>query len=458
VAEADQPAHLTTPAKAGPDIAARVFAERVRLFHRQLIATAGASFAMAVLLVAIVWVESGPLPSLLPWISVMTAIQFVRLLLFIAYQRRQPPIEEAPEWSRRAIVTTAFSGLCWGASVILFFDAHLPTNLITTTMAATGIAAGGAVTLSMLPRAYFAYLVAHIPVLIVALATAGGFANEVFAAAFVVFLVVLYSAVTRMSATLEESLRLRFERADMIDSLDAARRYAESAERVKSDFLAMVTRELKMPLDTIIGHAALIGDLPGTAGSGRLETYVTDIRRSASRLVAVINDILDLLRADAGRLDLQEGLFSVGATIERCRQLVQAHADNRAIGLRLAIEEGLPAVRGDARMIRQALLNLLSNAIRFTPADGYVQIGARRASDGGLIIEVVDTGIGMSAPALARALEPFGGTAGGHSGPGLGLPLAKRIIEQHGGRLEIVSQPGSGTTVRLQLPPERIAA
>ncbi|MBM3533628.1 MAG: HAMP domain-containing histidine kinase [Alphaproteobacteria bacterium] len=441
------------------DLAARVHAERVRLFYKQQRATIAASLAIACFLVTILWSESGLSVTLIGWIATMVAIQIGRLVLQLMFRHVSPGVEAAVRWGRIAVLTTGISGIGWGASVWLFFDPTSAINLVAMTMAATGVASGGLAVLSALPAAYLAYLAMHIPPVIILLAVTGEFVYLVFAACFVLFLVVLVASVRVMGALLEESLRLRFERMEMIEHLDQARVNAESAGRAKAEFLAMMTHELKTPLNAIIGYAALIGSLPGVPQQGRLESYTNEIHSGARRLLTLINDILDLSKADAGRLDLQEGIFSIGAAIERCWQLAQPHAEEARVDLKMELVESLPALRGDEKLIRQAILNLISNAIKFTPAGGSVRIGAQRSRDG-LVIEVVDTGIGIAPEDLPRAMEPFEQISRGYarerSGSGIGLPIAKRIAELHRGRLDITSRSGAGTTVRLTLPPERV--
>ena len=447
-------------AVAPPDLTLRVYAERVRLFYRQQITTIAASTAIACFLVTILWAESGVSVSMLVWLGIMIAIQLSRLVARTLFMRAKPGVEDTERWGRIAIALTAGAGICWGASVLLFFDPTAPMNLVAMTMTATGIASGGLAVLSALPAAYLAYLLAHLPPVIFVLGITGDFVNIVFATCLVFFVIVLITAVRTVSSTLEESLRLRFERLEMIDRLDDARIRAESANRTKSEFLAMMTHELKTPLNAIIGYAALIGGHPGISRDPKIESFTNEIHEGARRLLSLINDILDLSRADAGKLTLQEGLFSIGAAVERCRQLIQPHAEEAKVELKMELDEGLPAVRGDERLIRQAIFNLLSNAIKFTPAGGRVRIGVRRESDGSAVVEVTDTGIGIAAEDLSRAMEPFEQISRGHarerSGSGLGLPLAKRIAESHRGRIDITSRTGSGTTVRLVLPADRV--
>ena len=417
---------------------------------------------IAVLLFILLWSDAGASPRLVIWIAAMTFVQLSRLALYVLFMRTHPGVDRAPAWARIAVAATGTSGIFWGASVLFFFDPASPANLVAMTMAATGIAAGGTAVLSTIPMAYAVFATFHLSPLVVQLAATGDFANLVFAAGFIFFFFILFFTVRTMGATLDESLRLRFERIDMIEHLEAARIHAESASRAKSEFLALMTHELKTPLNAIIGYAALIGSLPGSPRDAKLEAYTSEIHEGARRLLALINDILDLSKADAGKLDLREGIFSIGAAIARCRQLILPRAEDAKIELGMELDDGLPAVRGDERLIRQAVLNLLSNAIKFTPTGGLVRIGARRMADGGVVIEVTDNGIGMSAEDLPRAMEPFEQISRGYArqraGSGLGLPLAKRIAEIHRGRIEIASQAGDGTTVRLVLPADRVAS
>ncbi|MBM3547304.1 MAG: HAMP domain-containing histidine kinase [Alphaproteobacteria bacterium] len=457
--EAGRPDTASPPKDGSAGLAARVHAERVRLFYKQQRTTIAASTTIACFLVTILWSESGLSATLIGWLVTMIAIQIGRFVLQLVFMRVSPGVDGAVRWGRIAVLTTGLAGICWGASVLLFFEPTSPMNLVAMTMTATGVASGGLAVLSALPAAYLAYLVSHISPVVVLLAVTGEFVYLVFAACFVFFLVVLVASVRAMGALLEESLHLRFGRMEMIEHLDQARINAEVAGRAKAEFLGMMTHELKTPLNAIIGYAALIGSLPGASQQGKLEGYTSEIHGGARRLLALINDILDLSKADSGKLDLQEGMFSTGAAIERCWQLIQPHAEEARVELTMDLPESLPALRGDERLIRQAVLNLVSNAIKFTPAGGSVRIGAQHTEEG-LVIEVVDTGIGIAPEDLPRAMEPFEQISRGYarerSGSGIGLPLAKRIAELHRGRLEITSRTGVGTTARLILPPERV--
>ncbi len=246
--------------------------------------------------------------------------------------------------------------------------------------------------------------------------------------------------------------------AELIKSKDAA----EFANRTKTEFLANMSHELRTPLNAIIGFAEVIKDeMFGPVGLRKYADYAKDIHTSGRHLLDLINDILDLSKLEAGKLELREESVALGATIEECLTLVRSRAQKSDVTLATAIEPGLAPLLCDERALKQVLLNFLSNAVKFTPAGGTVTSGARRAEDG-VAIFVRDTGIGMKAEDIAVALAAFGQIdsriARQHQGTGLGLPITKSLIELHGGTLHIESTPGQGTTMTATFPAWRTAA
>jgi signal transduction histidine kinase len=244
--------------------------------------------------------------------------------------------------------------------------------------------------------------------------------------------------------------------------LAAARDMAEASNGTKSAFLANMSHELRTPLNAIIGFAELMRtSLFGPLGNSRYESYVKDIHDSGSHLLALINDILDLSRLDAGKADLVETEFSVEVlAAETCRS-VQPMADRICLRLDMELARESAGLRADRRRVKQVLLNLLSNAIKFTPERGMITLKAQIV-EGGVQLEVRDTGIGMSETELPKALERFGQVDSSigrkYQGTGLGLPLTKQLVEIHGGTFEIHSVTGQGTSVKLTFPPERTVA
>jgi two-component system cell cycle sensor histidine kinase PleC len=242
--------------------------------------------------------------------------------------------------------------------------------------------------------------------------------------------------------------------------LESARAQAEQASQAKSSFLAHVSHELRTPLNAIMGFSEIIARrILGPVGNERYAAYAEDIHASGRRLLSMIDDLLDVSKAEAGRMELVESRVELAATAAEALHMVEARAREAAVGLRSDLPANLPALRADERKVLQIWMNLASNAVKFTPAGGEVTLRAGLDPDNGVWLAVRDSGIGMSAVEIARALEPFGQIDNlynkKHVGTGLGLPLVKAIAELHGGRLELDSEPGRGTTVRVSFPPDR---
>lgn len=243
--------------------------------------------------------------------------------------------------------------------------------------------------------------------------------------------------------------------------LDVARRTAESANQMKSQFLANVTHELRTPLNAVINFARLIADqIHGAGGDARYREYAAQIVTSGGDLLALIDELLDLARAEAGHLTIVEGIAEPGALIESVHRLMAPEAAGRGVTLVARPAQRLSAVRGDATRLRQVLINLVANALKFTPRGGTVRIGAVEDPLTGLTVSVHDTGVGIAEPDLERVMQPFeqGRETNGGSRPGvgLGLPLARHLVELHGGTLTLASEPGIGTTARFTLPARRL--
>jgi signal transduction histidine kinase len=241
-------------------------------------------------------------------------------------------------------------------------------------------------------------------------------------------------------------------------ALDAA----QAASASKSAFLASMSHELRTPLNAVLGFSeAMQQEIFGSLGSPRYQEYLGHVHDSGSHLLSLINDILDIARFDAGRGELQEEIFDPVQQISDTINMMSAQAAKARVALLGDIAADLPCLKGDRRRMRQILLNLVSNALKFTPSGGKVTVRALR-SEQGFVLQVTDTGIGIAHSDFHKALEPFGqvdsSLARKYDGIGLGLPLTRQMVELHGGALELDSVVGHGTTVTITLPAWRLVS
>jgi len=233
------------------------------------------------------------------------------------------------------------------------------------------------------------------------------------------------------------------------------------ANDAKSAFLAAMSHELRTPLNAIIGFSDIIRQLPSKSQfDDQIREYGDDINRAGHHLLALINDILDLSKVEAGKEQLQEAELDIRAIVHEAAGMVSEAANRKRIVLDLCIAEDGNSLIADERKLRQMLINLLSNAVKFTEAGGRVSVRAGNGGEAGYEIQVVDEGIGIAPEDIPRAFSKFeqidNGIARGHEGTGLGLPLTKALVELHGGSIELRSAVGSGTTVTLRFPADRI--
>jgi signal transduction histidine kinase len=195
-------------------------------------------------------------------------------------------------------------------------------------------------------------------------------------------------------------------------------------------------------------------------GQERYVEYLNDIRGSGAHLLEIINDILDIAKVEAGRLDLNEDLVDIGATITTCVKLLRHRADDAGVTLGTRIGEGIGNIWADSRKFKQILVNLLSNAVKFTPEGGHAIVEVDIGENGDLVLSVTDNGPGIPSECLEEVMNPFvqidSGLNRKYEGTGLGLPLCKALIEAHGGRFELESTPGEGTVAIVHFPSDRL--
>jgi len=260
-------------------------------------------------------------------------------------------------------------------------------------------------------------------------------------------------------AALEETQRKLKQTSN---ELTRALGVAAEASQAKSAFLASMSHELRTPLNAILGFSeSMMLGVFGEMGP-RYRSYAQDIHNSGAHLLALINDVLDLSRLDAGQANLVEEAFDLAQLVGDCQRMMTGQAAKAGITLTADIAPGLPPLTADRRRIKQILLNLVSNAVKFTPEGGRVTVQAGRDGNGDLVLSVRDTGIGIAPEDIPKVMERFGQVdshlSRKHEGTGLGLPLSRQLAKLHGGDLTLASVPDQGTTVTITLPAARLAA
>ena len=237
---------------------------------------------------------------------------------------------------------------------------------------------------------------------------------------------------------------------------------AEIANHAKTAFLAHMSHELRTPLNAIIGFSEVIceGAL-GPISTDKFIEYISDIHASGLHLLSMVNDVLDLSKIEAGKLELAFEWVAISTVIKEATSIISNLANTRCLELNLSLPPEDLVIWADERALTQITLNLLSNAIKFSHEGGIINIVVRLDQIGGLILDIEDFGVGMTGDEITRALQPFGQakpeTTRIHGGTGLGLPIVKGLVEAHGGELAVKSNPGQGTLVRARLPAHDVA-
>jgi len=397
---------------------------------------------------------------------IVTAVSFAGYELYRVYRRQAAAAD--PARLRRWVVAFTWVqlaiSLAWGSLPwLIWSDPDLLNNLfillaISATMSSLVLSRAASVSMML------AGTVPMVALTCLRFTLGGSWTDIVFAVLTPLYALHLYTDGRRFIARLQEDARLRFQVEDLATALTKARdeavkkRFeAESASASKTAFLANMSHELRTPLNAILGFSDLIAhQAMGPGAMARYSDYARDIHGSGQHLLSLINDLLDVAKIEAGRMEIEPVPLDPAIAIDHAVRLMEPKLAEKNQQLTVAVEEGLPQLVADERALRQMLLNLLSNAAKFTQAGGHITISCSLDRKGGIALCVADDGPGIAADKLAQIFQPFSQIDNRYDresgGTGLGLALVQGLVHLHGGRVWLESSAGEGVRAHLYFP------
>ena len=404
----------------------------------------------------------------LGWFSAAVICLGIQFFLCRTYFSRERSHDEQRDWIGMLSASELLIGMCWCLPLFLFWGnatAMQHVYLIASIMAVIAVRL-------LIVNSFMPVLVAGTGILTIGVAVRCVWEAEPVYYALAGTIVSLEAFFLLVARNLQETARdmlifrsqkdrliadLRREKANAEDE----KKKAEEANTAKSAFLATMSHELRTPLNAIMGFSEVIKrEMFGPMTVPVYKNYADDIHHSGHYLLALINDILDLSRIEAGRREIHDEPLSVLVAVEEVNHLLLLKATEKSIEVEVHVPDNLPKLMADRRALNQILINLLSNAIKFTPPGGHVEIRGGRDSQGGLFITVKDNGPGIPAHEIESAMSAFArgsfATKKAIDGAGLGLPIVKGLMEVHGGTVAIQSGDGPGTEVTVAFPERRV--
>ena len=429
-------------------------------------AVSAVSLILMMTLLSLYWVNTNA-------VIIWAVLAFSSLILCYGMAKRLQSLDDSKimvvRWRTKFVVTELIHGLVWSGVAVMLLQSKDPNahTLVIAMLLLT--AAFNTMVTATIPTAVYAAIVPITLTIIGFISYTGIHDTSVALLAMVAATqVFFYVLAKRFHQLASEGLFFRSEKNELIAELeqakansDEARRRAEEANLAKSRFLATMSHELRTPLNAILGFSEVLkGELFGPHANPAYRDYSNDIHSSGQHLLMLINEILDLSRVEAGRYELKEESVSLVGVAQECKHLLTIRAQKRDIKLIEALEPSLPRIWADERAVRQVVLNLLTNAIKFTPQGGQVTIKVGWTSAGGQYIAIKDTGPGIPENEIAVVMSSFGrgmlAQKNAEEGTGLGLPIVKGLIDLHGGQFMLKSKVREGTEAIVVFPAQRV--
>ncbi len=438
-----------------PDIEHEVNIERLMIMARHQPVAAPAHAVNSIILAVACWPYLEQKVLVVALVALFQLAAIWQLRAWWRHRRVARPSRVTDRTITRATIWSVGFGGVWGifTAVLLLSSPSREADLLIFTIIA-GICAGATMMLYAVPASMAMFLIAcTAPPWFASAVEADRVSHALMVYTFVYIGFLLITGRYSYRGFVE-GVRLRLQNAELAYK-------AEAANRAKSRFLANMSHELRTPLNAIIGFAEVIhNQFKGPVGNPQYVEFARSIHESGRHLVGIINDILDLSKVEAGKVDLEEEAIAPAVLIGQVTKLMEHSVTAAQLSLEATAEPELPDVLVDVRKFDQVLLNLISNAVKFTPPGGRIAIESRTSADGGLTIIIADTGFGIPEDQINEVLKPFVQSRDTErrrlQGTGLGLPLADELVKLHGGTMTLASTLGAGTAVTITLPPSRV--